>query len=1352
MTVNNVTTTTYYRAVVQQASCTTANSGIAAITVNTLPVITVTPSATAITTGSTTVLTASGANSYSWSPSTGLSATAGASVTANPTTSTTYTVTGTNSTTGCTNTASVLVTINSVLLPGVIAGPQSICSGTAPATLTSTAAASGGTGTISYQWQQSTDSISFTNISGASSAVYAPASLSQTTYYRRVASTTTDAAVYSNTVKITVQNRPLTGTIVGDCSVNKDSTRIYKVAGVANATNYVWTLPAGWSGSSTDSSILVHTGSTNGTISVVPYNGTCAGTGTSYHVSVIDYAKVTIGASPGTVLGDNKSTSLITIQLIDVNGNPIHCSGGAATLCTSSGTFSDVVDHNDGTYTATLKSSANSAVICGTVNGIRISQTVTTQFTGPQGSISANGPIFATETPKLTFNFTDGIGPFTVIYRAGYKMKTDTLFNVTNNSTIPVALIDSTTTYRLVSVIGTDHARRDDHFTRDTATVLIVAPKIVVTLKSDPPKLVKDSVYSTRLSVKVKNIGDVDLNSVQVKANLYDVFPSPVEFALDSVVFNGTTILQNMQYDGRQNFDLFARNNRQPDERLMAYAMASTQTSMSLADVDDAVDHQVSYDHNPMPGYEEQPVNTPYFFATLSKLAVGVEGDIFIYLHIKPNGYKQPFIMQVAAVGTGHTASGAALANSLSNDDENENLHPEVTQKGDPLPTIISILPNPVIGVALSAGTPVQQTDGSFNVPLNYTLKNYGTVNLRSVALYHNLLRSITAPGVFKLVGAVTASDNLYVNPAYDGSLDTNLLSANSMLGINQLATVQFTINIMPNQLSVLYRLQAKATGYSVEAAATVSDLSTDGINPDPDGNNVPDEHLISVIAINRTVPTLVSGTVKSSGPVTYCGPAVSGITIAPVTLTQGGIDPYVYQWQSSADNITYNDILNATDSTYATGAINANVYLRRKVISGNQVAYSNAVFVQIHAVPQANITANGSVVLNINGSVGLSANAAMSYEWSTGETTGNITVKTAGKYWVKITDDNGCWAMSDAIFVQPPPPVTVQATYIQGAFTNPANIGVQVQTSATGATLVYYASASGGVATAVPVLPGTVGSYVYYVSQIVNGQESIRVPVQVNIISPAAVADIQKTLSKPATLQPDGSFLMGFTISAANLRPELLDSVKIKDDLTRTFPSPLKFDVLSVTASGRLIVNNLYNGNTQTDLLADGSQLAGYQRDSIKMMLKVTPYGFAGNLNNIAEQTAKSPYGSFRMLSTDPNDPASSSTVRVPTKFNIPVVDIVIPGGFSPNRDGKNDTYVIIKPFNTRISIEVFNRWGNVVYRSADYNNEWDGKGNQSSLMGNDLPDGTYYYIIIATDKTTGTVRKFNGPLTLKR
>ena len=95
------------------------------------------------------------------------------------------------------------ITIADDLSAGAIADSQSIDYGNTPAALTSTAPASGGIGTITYQWQSSTDGTNWADISGATAQTYAPGALTATTYYRRAASDD-NFTVYTGSVQITV--------------------------------------------------------------------------------------------------------------------------------------------------------------------------------------------------------------------------------------------------------------------------------------------------------------------------------------------------------------------------------------------------------------------------------------------------------------------------------------------------------------------------------------------------------------------------------------------------------------------------------------------------------------------------------------------------------------------------------------------------------------------------------------------------------------------------------------------------------------------------------------------------------------------------------------------------------------------------------------------------------------------------------------------------------------------------------------------------------------------------------------------------------------------------------------------
>ena len=146
-------------------------------------------------------------------------------------------------------------------LAATITNSQTICSTATPQTLTGTA--TGGTGTYTYQWQRSSDSSTWTNISGATAATYAPGSLAAGIYYYRLQVTGGGKTVTSNAVTLILvpSLKSPTITLAGPCSTD---TKIF-AGGTATMTasvpripgvTYSWTVPIGLTvQSSTDTSV-----------------------------------------------------------------------------------------------------------------------------------------------------------------------------------------------------------------------------------------------------------------------------------------------------------------------------------------------------------------------------------------------------------------------------------------------------------------------------------------------------------------------------------------------------------------------------------------------------------------------------------------------------------------------------------------------------------------------------------------------------------------------------------------------------------------------------------------------------------------------------------------------------------------------------------------------------------------------------------------------------------------------------------------------------------------------------------------------------------------------------------------
>uniref|UniRef100_UPI0037C0B3B5 beta strand repeat-containing protein n=1 Tax=Flavobacterium sp. TaxID=239 RepID=UPI0037C0B3B5 len=118
------------------------------------------------------------------------------------------TFTITPSSNGCTGSpVTVTISIAPTVTSGTIAANQTICSGGDPVAFTQAVAATGSN--LTYQWQSSTDNITFTNITGATSVTYDAGTLTQTTWFRRITISTVNGKecyATSNTIQVNVNS------------------------------------------------------------------------------------------------------------------------------------------------------------------------------------------------------------------------------------------------------------------------------------------------------------------------------------------------------------------------------------------------------------------------------------------------------------------------------------------------------------------------------------------------------------------------------------------------------------------------------------------------------------------------------------------------------------------------------------------------------------------------------------------------------------------------------------------------------------------------------------------------------------------------------------------------------------------------------------------------------------------------------------------------------------------------------------------------------------------------------------------------------------------------------------------
>lgn len=93
-----------------------------------------------------------------------------------------------------------------------------------------------------------------------------------------------------------------------------------------------------------------------------------------------------------------------------------------------------------------------------------------------------------------------------------------------------------------------------------------------------------------------------------------------------------------------------------------------------------------------------------------------------------------------------------------------------------------------------------------------------------------------------------------------------------------------------------------------------------------------------------------------------------------------------------------------------------------------------------------------------------------------------------------------------------------------------------------------------------------------------------------------------------------------------------------------------------------------------------------------------------------------------------------------------VPLDDVYIPSGFTPNGDGRNDEIRVMGSGIKELTFSVFNRWGQRVFYSTDRDKGWDG-----TAQGKSQPGGVYVYVV-KVKKANGQVVEKKGTVTLIR
>ncbi|MCA6364977.1 MAG: hypothetical protein IM638_18245, partial [Bacteroidetes bacterium] len=378
------TVTTTYTVIGTNSLTGCSNTATITITVNTPPTVTASAVATTICSGGSTILSASGADTYVWSPG-NLS---GSSVSVSPSTTTTYTVTGTNNFTGCSNTAISTITVSSLPIVSTSLSASPICLGNS--------AILSASGANTYTWNPG-------NQNGASISV----SPTSSTTYTVIGTNTSTGCINTATTTIIVNPLPLVNANASIPNICSGGSATLSATG---ATNFVWN-----PGNLNSASVNVSPTSTT----------TYTVTGTNASTGCTNTATTTISVNPLPIITAVSSVSVI-------------CVGESTTLTASGG---DIYVWSPGNLSGSSVNVSPTVTTSYTVTGINTltgcTNTATVTITvNPLPSVSATS--FASSICLGSSTTLIASGASTYVWNPGNQSGASVIVSPTSTTTYTV--------------------------------------------------------------------------------------------------------------------------------------------------------------------------------------------------------------------------------------------------------------------------------------------------------------------------------------------------------------------------------------------------------------------------------------------------------------------------------------------------------------------------------------------------------------------------------------------------------------------------------------------------------------------------------------------------------------------------------------------------------------------------------------------------------------------------------------------------------------------------------------------------------------------------------------------------
>lgn len=487
-------------------------------------------------------------------------------------------------------------------------------------------------------------------------------------------------------------------------------------------------------------------------------------------------------------------------------------------------------------------------------------------------------------------------------------------------------------------------------------------------------------------------------------------------------------------------------------------------------------------------------------------------------------------------------------------------------------------------------------------------------------------------------------------------------------------------------------------------------------------------------------------------------GPAIDSVRTVDVTcyntntgsatvFPSGGTLPYTYSWSPITQ--TTNTVTSLQAGSYAV-----------TVTDANGCKATNSLIISQPPLLTVVETADDTICYGQTPGMSLYANAsggtpAYTYSWSNGYAAAGpnvVSPSTGTSYYILVTDNNGC-IVRDTINVAVRAPLFVSAT----DQTICAGDSAQVLSATTGGTGAYTYTWSPSVSTTAgfTTTPASTTTYTLTVNDGCSTPASTSVQVIVNprpfvVLNPVANECMPADISFGVTTDIGSTYSWNIPGSGtSNLSNPIFQfgSAGVYDvNVTVTSGAGCP---TTVTAPGFVTIYQKPNAVATADPASTTTLNPTVTFTDMSTDASSWNWNFGDEDTSLAQNPVHTyqDTGSYttQLIVISPNGCRDTTTLLIQVS---PDFAIYVPSAFSPNGDGVNEKFfaygIGINP--DKFEMRIFDRWGNMLFRSTRLDQGWDGKANGGASVAQE----DVYIWLISAEGIEGTPYEGRGTVSI--